>query len=62
MRDHRDLEVWNRAMDLAAEVYKITSELPKTETFGLVAQMRRAAVSLPSNIGEGALVGRRRIS
>jgi four helix bundle protein len=57
MRDHTELEVWKLGVALAAEVYKITSTFPRAETFGLVAQMRRAAVSIPSNIAEGA--GRR---
>jgi four helix bundle protein len=54
MRDHRDLEVWSRAIDLAAEVYKVTGKFPRTEAFGLTIQMRRAAVSIASNIAEGA--------
>lgn len=54
MRDHRDLEVWQRAMDLAADVYQVTAKFPKGEQFGLCSQMRRAAVSVPSNISEGA--------
>ena len=54
MKDHRDLEVWNCAVDLAAEVYKITNAFPRTEAFGLCAQMRRAAISVASNLAEGA--------
>jgi four helix bundle protein len=50
----KDLDVWNRATDLAAEVYSITGQFPKEELFGLVSQTRRAAVSVPSNIAEGA--------
>jgi four helix bundle protein len=57
MRDYRDLEVWQKAMDLAAEVYVATCEFPTNERFGLSSQLRRAAVSIPSNIAEGA--GRR---
>ena len=53
-KTHKDLDVWNRAMDLAAEVYSITGQFPKEELFGLVSQTRRAAVSVPSNIAEGA--------
>jgi len=49
----RDLETWQVAMDLAVEVYKTTARLPRDERFGLVSQMRRAAVSVPSNIAEG---------
>lgn len=53
MRDFRDLTVWQRSMVLAEEVYAATRDFPKDETFGLVAQLRRAAVSIPSNIAEG---------
>jgi four helix bundle protein len=53
-KTHKDLDVWNGAMDLAVEVYSITSQFPKDELFGLVSQARRAAVSVPSNIAEGA--------
>ncbi len=53
-KTHKNLDVWNRAMDLAVEVYSITSQFPKEELFGLVSQTRRAAVSVPSNIAEGA--------
>jgi four helix bundle protein len=49
----RDLTVWQKAMDLAASVYRITKEFPADERFGLTSQMRRAAVSIPSNIAEG---------
>jgi four helix bundle protein len=53
MRHFRDLTVWQKSMDLAGETYSLTKDFPKAETFGLVAQMRRAAVSVPSNIAEG---------
>ena len=49
----RDLIVWQRAMDLAEEVYSIVKFLPREETFSLSDQIRRAAVSIPSNIAEG---------
>ena len=49
----RDLRVWQEAMALTAQVYKSTAEFPKSETYGLAQQMRRAAVSVPSNIAEG---------
>jgi len=54
VRTHKDLEVWKRAMALARAVYELTKGFPKEEVYGLVAQMRRAAVSVPSNIAEGA--------
>jgi four helix bundle protein len=50
---YRDLRVWQRAMDLVLGVYKETRCFPKDELYGLVSQMRRAAVSIPSNIAEG---------
>lgn len=51
-RDFRDLVLWQRAMELAAEVHRVTLKLPRHELFGLAAQMRRSAVSIPSNIAE----------
>ena len=53
VKTFRDLIAWQKAMVLAKEVYQLTKELPDTERFGLVVQMRRAAVSIPSNIAEG---------
>jgi len=53
-RDYRDLVLWQRAMALAIEAHRATSRFPRHELFGLVAQIRRAAVSVPSNIAEGA--------
>ncbi len=50
---YRDLEVWRLGLDLVETVYRCTAEFPKSEIFGLSAQMRRAAVSIPSNIAEG---------
>ncbi|NIK92515.1 four helix bundle protein [Mangrovimonas sp. CR14] len=52
--DHKDLDVWKKSMDLVVEVYAWTSGLPDSEKFGLMSQMRRAAVSIPSNIAEGS--------
>ena len=52
-RHFRDLLVWQRLIQLAKEVYRQTAALPKSEIFGLQSQMRRAAVSVPSNIAEG---------
>lgn len=54
IKTHKDLDVWKEAMTLAREVYKLTKSFPKEEMYGLVPQMRRAAVSIPSNIAEGA--------
>ena len=51
--DFKDLEVWKKAMALTLETYRITTMLPKDERYGLSDQMRRAAVSIPSNIAEG---------
>ena len=53
VRNFRDLIVWQRSMDLAVAVYEITRDFPDGERYGLVSQMRRAAVSIPSNIAEG---------
>jgi four helix bundle protein len=50
---YRDLKVWQRSMKLALRIYATTSQFPKQELYGLVSQMRRAAVSIPSNIAEG---------
>ena len=50
---YRDLIVWQQAMDVAVETYRLTSAFPKDEMFGLTSQMRRAAVSIASNIAEG---------
>ena len=54
MKSHKDLEVWQVAVDLAVSVYAVTRKFPKDELFGMSAQMRRSAVSIPSNIAEGA--------
>lgn len=53
MRDHRDLEVWRRAMSLSVSVYDATKAFPREEMFGLTSQTRRASVSIPANITEG---------
>lgn len=54
MKSHRDLEVWKVSMDLAKDVYRLVESFPKHERYGLSSQMCRAAVSIPSNIAEGA--------
>ena len=53
VRDYKDLLVWQKAMELVTELYRIVKILPKEETYALSDQMRRAAVSIPSNIAEG---------
>jgi len=53
VRTFRDLVVWQKAMELVTEIYRVTQKFPKEEIFGLMSQLRRAAVSVPSNIAEG---------
>ena len=53
-RTHKELDVWKQSMSLAKEAYELTKGFPKEEMYGLVSQIRRAAVSVPSNIAEGA--------
>ena len=53
IQSYRDLIVWNKSMSLVLDVYRNTNAFPKVETYGLVSQLRRAAVSIPSNIAEG---------
>ncbi|MBI2117729.1 four helix bundle protein [Candidatus Peregrinibacteria bacterium] len=53
IHSHKDLIVWQKAMDLVVLIYKITENFPKTEIYGITSQMRRSAVSIPSNIAEG---------
>ena len=53
MGPHKNLRVWGISMDFVTEIYKITAGFPKEEKYGLVDQMRRAAVSITSNIAEG---------
>ena len=50
---HKDLIVWKKGIELVKEIYEITNSFPKTEQFGLTSQIRRSAVSIPSNIAEG---------
>ena len=54
MKTHKDLLVWQKAMDLVVEVYSATNKFPQSELYGLTNQIRRSAVSIPSNIAEGA--------
>jgi four helix bundle protein len=53
MKDFRQLKVWEKAHHLALEVYKATATFPKEELYGLMSQLRRASVSIPTNIAEG---------
>ena len=59
-RPHHDLKVWQQAMELARTIYDLTRGFPADERFGLIAQLRRAAVSVPSNIAEGCARGTKR--
>ena len=54
LTDHRDLVVWQKAMQLAGDIYRATAAFPRGEIFALAAQLRRAAVSIPSNLAEGS--------
>lgn len=54
MRGHRDLVAWQKAMDLAKQIYILTNSFPKHELYGMTSQLRRAAVSVPSHLAEGA--------
>lgn len=53
VKSYRDLEIWHLAMSLVENIYEVSADFPTDERFGLTGQIRRAAVSIPSNIGEG---------
>lgn len=53
IKSYNDLEIWKKSMELVVDIYKLTKLLPNEELYGLSSQMRRAAVSIPSNIAEG---------
>lgn len=54
MRDFKKLQIWEKGMDIVVDLYRLTDTFPETERYGLVSQMRRAAISIPSNIAEGS--------
>jgi len=54
MKTHKDLEIWKKGIEFVEKIYKTTANFPKEELYGLTSQIRRAAVSYPSNIAEGA--------
>ena len=53
MQTFRDLQVWQRSMELTVAVYRLTQDFPREEAYGLTSQLRRSAISIPSNIAEG---------
>jgi four helix bundle protein len=53
IRTYRGLDIWTKGIEIVKNIYKSTDKFPKHETYGLISQMRRAAVSIPSNIAEG---------
>lgn len=57
MHKFRELKVWQRAMDFVTEIYRVSARFPRSEQFGLTDQIRRAAISVPLNIAEGAGAG-----
>ena len=60
IQSYKDLIVWQKSMDLVIEIYKLTEQFPKSELYGLVSQIRRSSVSIPSNIAEGRRRGTRK--
>ncbi len=60
IQSYKDLIVWQKAMELVVEIYKVTENFPKEELYSLTSQMRRCAISIPSNIAEGSGRGTRR--
>jgi len=53
IRSYKDFEVWKKSIDIVTKIYKVTNSFPKDEIYSLVSQLRRSAVSIPSNIAEG---------
>ena len=60
INSYKDLIVWQKAVDLVVEIYKLTESFPKSEIYGITSQMRRSSVSIPSNIAEGRRRGSRK--
>ncbi len=54
VKNHKDLEIWKVSMDFVVEIYTLTKSFPQSELYGLTSQLRKAAVSVPSNLAEGA--------
>lgn len=54
MKTHHDLKVWNLSLDFVTKIYRLSQDFPKSELYGLTNQIRRSAISIPSNIAEGA--------
>jgi four helix bundle protein len=57
INDYKNLQVWQKAIELVVAIYELTENFPKEEVFGITSQMRRAAISIPSNIAEGKMRG-----
>jgi len=53
IKTYRDLDIWKKSIELVKDIYRLTEKFPKQEMYGLVSQMRRAAISIPSNVAEG---------
>lgn len=60
INSYKDLIVWQKSVELVVEIYKLTEKFPKTEVYGLTSQMKRSAISIPSNIAEGRRRGSRK--
>lgn len=54
MNNYKELKIWQKSVDLAVRIYEVTKDFPREELYGLTSQIRRSAVSIPSNIAEGA--------
>jgi four helix bundle protein len=53
IKDYKDLKIWQKGIEISDKIYSVTESFPKTELYGLTSQMKRASVSIPSNIAEG---------